>query len=202
MALTAENTRAKAAGAVPRLLHVTDVFPQPVNANSPEMALACRRGTEVHRLCELYDLDQPQNESVWAGYLTAWARFRVGTGAEIIENELRIGGEKFGYIGRLDRVAKIKNKLWILDIKSGGPWPTHGPQTAAYEAAYRAEHFPKRANEFRRACVHLSADGKYNLVEHQSVHDLNTFRAYLRIARFEIDNGLREMPPPREGDAE
>lgn len=199
MALTAGSVRAIKAGAAPRLLHVTDMFPQPRNADSPEMRAACERGTLVHELCELHDKDQPHPEIPGlAGYLVAWIRFRVETGAEILENELRIGGAKFGYVGRLDRVAQIKNRVWILDIKSGGPWPTHGPQTAAYEHAYRTEHWPRRTKEFRRGCVHLKKDGTYKIVEHQSVHDWHTFCAYQRIAYFEIEHGLREWPAERE----
>lgn len=185
------------------MLHVTDVFPPPVNAGSLEMRAACERGIAVHAICEAHDLGKEQTvPPQYVGYWSAWIKFLADTGAEIIENELRIGGEKFGYVGRLDRVAKIKNKLWILDIKSGGPWPTHGPQTAAYEYAYRVEHFTKRSKEFRRACVHLKRDGRFAFAEHASVHDWHTFCAYQRIAYFEIEHGLREWPALREGEDE
>lgn len=198
MALIA-GPKKKAGGGNAPLLHVTDVFPAPTD--SAVLRAACERGHAVHSLCEAHDRGRTQIvDPRYSGYYAAWVRFLAESGCEILENELRIGGPKFGYIGRLDRVAKMAGRLWVLDIKTGKPWPTHGPQTAAYEHAYRDEHTAKGAlgKELRRACIHLVADGKYQIAEHKSVHDYHTFLAYLRIAQWEISNGLRERPKERD----
>lgn len=185
--------------APPALLHVTDVIPFTGDSESPAMIAACARGTAVHKLCEDYDLGKPLNfdQVRYGGYFVAWQQFRATTGVEMLEIELRIEDETLGAVGTIDRVATIDKSLWILDIKTGGPWPTHGLQTATYEAMYRRARGVPVSRKIRRACVHLSADTSYQLHEHKSIHDLNTWRAYARVARYEIENGLRQSPRER-----
>ena len=200
MALTAPvdvATRRKA-GAVPRLIHVTDAIPFSGDSDSPAMIAACERGTRVHKIAEDYDLGKPLNvEPMYAGYFVAWQMFRSTTGAEILEVELRIEDETLGCVGTIDRIATISGALWVLDIKTGGPWPTHGLQTACYEAMYRRARGVPVSRKIRRACVHVSGDGSYQMHEHKSLHDLNTWRAYARVAKFEIEAGLRPAPKER-----
>lgn len=186
------------AGAAPRLLSVTECLPFTADRDSPAMIAARERGTAVHTATEMHDRDTPHDPGPDIhGYLAAWRNFVSTSGAQMVEIELRVGGDALGYVGTLDRVALIDGKPWILDIKTGRPWPTHAVQTAAYEHAFREMHSISKKKKIRRACVHLRSDGSYLLHEHADPNDYSVFLAYRRIALWEISVGLREQPTGR-----
>ncbi|HSW63906.1 MAG TPA: hypothetical protein VLH56_11465 [Dissulfurispiraceae bacterium] len=121
---------------------------------------AAVRGTHVHTLCELYDQDDLDPESIapeYAGYLDAWIKFKAENPLKIDFSILKyeqVLGSKLGYAGTADRLSSA----WILDIKTGAPTRTHPHQLHAYNmAAIETYGGKKRA----MADIYLSADGTY-----------------------------------------
>lgn len=177
-----------------RLLHCTDVLPKPAYSCDPWYL---ERGKAVHLACHYADtvgLDRSTLDPRIVGYVDAWERCKRETGLVVDRSEVAVGGPLFGYIGMLDKIMAGKSwEMW--DIKCGQPEPWHGLQLAAYCHAYGG-----RIKFVRRTC-HLMKDGTYRLVEHTGKDDLKTFMGYLTVAYWEINNGLREWPALREGEA-
>lgn len=177
-----------------RLLHVTDALPKPAYSCDPWYL---ERGKAVHLACHYLDtvgLDWSRLDERIVGYVRAWERCKAETGLAVDRSEVQVGGHGYGYIGTLDKVMVGRSwELW--DIKCGQPEPWHCLQLAAYLHAY-----PTRI-KMRRRTVHLSGDGTYRLVEHTGKDDLKAFMAMLAVAYWEINNGLREWPALREGEA-
>lgn len=144
---------------------------------------AANRGTYVHKACDMYDndiLDMNSSELDFKGYIDAWIAFREQSKAEIIETEKRVYSEVWMFAGTLDRVVKMNNKMFILDIKTGSPQPAADPlQTAAYQMAYGELKGTKIEG---RGCVYLSENGKFTIKYHeQDREDWADFLAALRV---------------------
>lgn len=180
-----------------RLLHVTDCLPRPAHPCDPWYL---ERGRAVHLACHYADTVGLNMESLdprIQGYVEAWERCKRETGYFVVESERKVEGA--GYVGTLDKIMATQRlgdtfryfEVW--DLKCGGPEPWHGLQLAAYEVCVRVGKKP-----MRRRCVHLSEDGTFRLVEHKDPADFRRFMAYLTVAYFEINNGLREQPAERE----
>lgn len=195
-----------------RLLHVTDALPHPAHACDPWYL---ERGKAVHLACHYADtcgLDWDSVDSRIVGYCRAWERCKAETGMVVSASEVGIGGERAGYVGTLDKIVilpdgnakmgwpvKAGRSLEIWDLKCGGPEPWHGLQLAAYEIEVRKAR--KRTVPMARRTCHLSEDGTYRLIEHTGKDDFKTFLGYLTVAYWEINQGLREWPALREGEA-
>lgn len=83
---------------------------------------AAARGTRVHELCALYDMDAlpDEIEAELVGYVRAWAAFcrdyePVWTH---IERPMHGAAQEKPYAGTLDRVGKIDGKTRVVDIKT------------------------------------------------------------------------------------
>jgi hypothetical protein len=155
---------------------------------SDEHAMA--RGTAVHMACEFYDEGDLDTDSVTAEvmpYISAWATFKRETGCRIESDDQGLIIERsvwhptLMYRGTLDRIATVNSKPYVLDVKSGSPWPPHPIQTGLYSMAWAAMHdipYP------RRACVYLTADGKYKFDEHKNRQDYNIAKACITLANW------------------
>ncbi len=183
-----------------RLLHVTDCLPGRDSLQFvPQEALY--RGKWVHDACHILDTGRMtpavrEAAPEWWGYVEAWEKCKRETGAAVLVSEKKVCGR--GYTGTLDKIITIAGARWeVWDLKCGGPEAWHGLQLAAYEVCVRT-----RGSALRRRCCHLSADGTYQLIEHKGKDDLRDFLAYLRIAYYEINHGLRSWPALREGEIE
>jgi hypothetical protein len=184
-----------------RLLHVTDVLPgrESLQFVPPE---ALYRGKWVHHACHLLDVGTLDREATkasapqWWGYVEAWEQCKREMDICVDSSEVNVGGPKFGFIGTADKcilTARGVGEVW--DLKCGQPESWHGLQLAAYTHGLGFRPAVKR-----RTC-HLSADGSCHLVEHKGKDDLRDFMAYLRVAYYEINHGLRQWPALREGEA-
>lgn len=145
----------------------------------PEVLTFARsRGQAVHAATALDDLGELDEASVdphAAPYLTAWRRFRRETGFVPTAIEQRVYHVGHRYAGTLDREGvfpQFKSDA-LLDIKTGAPSATTGPQTAAYLAA--------RGGRRARYAVYLQPDGRYHLHLHKDPNDLAVFLAALTI---------------------
>jgi len=107
------------------------------------------RGTAVHHATELMDnlgltpLDF--DESDIHSYLTAWAKWQMESGAEMLEVERLVGCGPWRYAGTMDRLGKF-NCIW------------HRLQLAAYATAYTWETGKQVDGGI---AIYIKANGKY-----------------------------------------
>lgn len=165
-------------------------------ANIPLHVLekAAERGKLIHLATEYDDRDELDYDSLpchLKPYVDAWRRFRKETGFHPTVIENRVYHPLHKYAGTLDRIGILKRSKVLIDIKTGSALKaTTGPQTAAYEAAYRYE---SDGNNYgaplpRYGCE-LHSDGSYQLKEFNDPNDLPAFLASLTLLRWREDNG-------------
>lgn len=142
-------------------------------------------GTAVHLATELFDrddLDEDSLDEALRPYLSAWKKFHADTQFEISEIEHRVASRSYRYAGTIDRVGFIGNLLSIVDIKTGTAFPASvGPQTAAYESAFKECANIPRNKRIRRLCVQLKGDGTYKSKPLDNALDLPAFMACLTV---------------------
>lgn len=165
---------------------------------------AGKRGSTVHNLTEALDkgdrvtMCAPDGSplykmSEWAMF-ERYVEFRNLIKPEIIAIERHMASKELGYAGTLDRVMRIGEDVWIIDLKtSNAVYEHHHLQTAAYLELYaEAEKMDAFAyTKVRRGILHLNAKtrsyGKgeaiqgpgWQLVEASNTHeeDLDLFEA-------------------------
>lgn len=139
-------------------------------------------GRRVHFACELHDeddLDPASIEADVAPYFDAYVKFREDTGCEILAVEQKVYHPLMRYAGTLDRVLRIGNCKWMVDLKTCFTTPVSaGPQTAAYLRALADTTIT------RRAALRLKPDGTYRLEELNNPDDWSAFMACLTLRRF------------------
>ena len=84
---------------------------------------AAARGTRVHELCALYDMDAlpDEIEAELVGYVKAWAAFCRDYKPVWTHIELPLYGEidtGLPFAGTLDRIGKIDGRTQVVDIKT------------------------------------------------------------------------------------
>lgn len=144
-------------------------------------------GNNVHLACHYHNvgiLDWDSLDDFLASYVRGYLKFLAESSFMILASEERVASVKAGYAGTLDLRGILNRRRSIIDIKSTSALPrTVGPQTSAYENAYREMTGEKTE---RRFCLHLKPDG-YSLVPLQDgprVNDLTYFISALNIWRF------------------
>lgn len=159
----------------------------------PEILRAAQaRGTYVHRMTELYDLgelDEERNAQVagglYVGYLRAWKAFLTDFSPTWGEIE-KMDYSRLGYAGTWDRWGQLNGRYtgrWLVDIKTGAEasraW---GVQMAAYRQI-RMEADPSSATD-GRATVQLASDGTYEFVPWTDPDDWACFRGLLDVYKW------------------
>lgn len=146
---------------------------------------ACARGQRIHTATEYWDLGSPLMvlETVRteeeAACVNAWSMFCVNmqfkpyrseAGIPIgIEERVLLENEMVG--GCLDRRGTVRgNERWIVDIKTGAPHPSHGPQLWAYSRGLGRDWWGAR-----KFGVYLKPN-HYHLVEYPERRDWNAFQ--------------------------
>lgn len=147
-------------------------------------------GTAVHRLTELYDLDDLDTDSLsqeLLPYLTAWMRFRAETGfvPELIEQ--RFHHPALGFAGTLDRTGVIGGRRAVVDIKK---MLRLGPVIGVQLAAYKELCIKNGVHVDDRYGLGLRADGTYRLVPYKDPHDWPVFLSLLTLRNFKEKHGL------------
>lgn len=158
------------------------------------LAAAAARGTYVHRMTELYDLgelDEEANASVdggsFIGYLRAWKDFLEMYEPNWGEIEQMGYHKQHRFAGTWDRHGTFNRTRpgpFLIDIKTGlDSHRAWGVQTAAYRSI-RAQT-DLGANFDNRATVQLRADGTFNFIEWTDPDDWAVFLALLTIKNWE-----------------
>lgn len=164
----------------------------PDYSNIPSVILEQKRdlGTFVHEACEYVDMGAEVPDYPGAdGYIQAYRNFKGDYGFEPIEAELQISHRILKYAGTIDRIGPIKNNLAVIDLKTTASIEIGyvGPQTAAYEEAYRLLTGIKK--KLPRYTLQLKPDGKYKLEQCKSKEDFQAFLSALNIYRWRERHG-------------
>jgi len=97
--------------------------------------IACQFGTLIHSLTELYDKGELEESSIDAQaepFFNGYLNFLDDIKPVFTYIEKMVYSERYWYIGTLDRIAVVGKDIVIIDIKTGAPTKSHGPQLAAY----------------------------------------------------------------------
>ena len=104
-------------------------------------------GQEVHNWIEQHTKglapEMPEDENVKRGVIS-FLEWEAENKVEYLESEKVVYSKKYNFVGRLDIIAKIKGKIYMLDLKTGNAiWKEHHAQTAAYLKADMEERGTK-----------------------------------------------------------
>lgn len=150
---------------------------------------ARRLGQAVHRMTELYDLDDLDMDDLadeLKPYLTAWIKFRAETGFVPETIEKRLYHPALHYAGTPDRSGLIKSRRAVIDIKK---MATLGPVIGLQLAAYK-EMFEKAGTPIaERYALGLRADGTYRLTPYTDPGDWPAFLALLTLRNWRKKHG-------------
>lgn len=152
------------------------------------LADAQHRGTYCHKMTELYDLgnlDEQANAQVeqgrYIGYLRAWKEFLEDYRPDWWEIEHMDYSRRYNYCGTWDRRGTLNGKRrgrFLIDIKTANdphdPW---GVQTAAYRQIAAEQEISAATDN--RATVQLHADGNYKFLEWTDPTDWDCFHALI-----------------------
>lgn len=161
-----------------------------------KLEAACRRGTEVHKVCELYDLGTLDDTGIedWEhfNYFNAWRKFRDESGFLPVMNEQKLYHKDLKYAGTLDRIGEVSGVMSVVDIKTTSVLtPAIGVQLAAYEQAVR--EMPELGNgkgKMNRYAVQLRPDGTYRLQQYKDSTDISMFVAMLNMMNFKRKHNI------------
>lgn len=150
---------------------------------------AQKLGTAVHRMTELYDLDDLDMDCLadeLVPYLTAWIKFRAESGFVPETIEKRLYHPALRFAGTPDRSGLINGRRAVLDIKK---MLTLGPVIGLQLAAY-SELFAKNGTQIEdRYALGLRADGTYRLAPFTDKGDWPVFLSLLTLRNWKAKNG-------------
>lgn len=137
-------------------------------------------GDYVHRMTHLYDLNDLDEENLdpaLQGYLTAYKKAKAEKGIEVIESEMRIHSDLYGYAGTLDKLVHIRGDHInsIIDIKSGAYSGWTELQVASYAGCFK--------EPLKRYGLELRPNGNYRLWEHKDRNNIQEFLTLLNAKR-------------------
>lgn len=154
---------------------------------------AATAGTLVHEWAEKFiageDPEMPTDEKVLNG-VTAFLNWVGQEDIKFYESEMMVYSKKHNYVGTLDAIAKIKNKICVIDFKtSSGVYSEMRYQVAAYQMAYE-EQTGKKLSGPRYLIRFDKDDGEFhvhNLDEDKDNYkkDCEAFLAALTLKRRE-----------------
>lgn len=150
------------------------------------------KGQKIHQAVE-FDckgtLDFNSLDVAMKPYVLGWRQFCKDFNYAPDYFEFKVFSEAYRFAGRIDTAGMMKDKRYIVEIKTGSSSVAHKLQTAAQKFAFWAtEH--KTIDG--RICVYLKDDGTYKTVEHTSPDDIVAFLSYLNIQSWELSNGIKK----------
>jgi hypothetical protein len=146
-------------------------------------------GTAVHRMTELYDNDDLDEESLsdeLSPYLSGWKLFRSEAKFVPVTVERRLSHPTLGYAGTSDRTGEVKGRLAVVDIKK---MMTLGPVIGAQLAAYQELHRKDGLEVADRYALGLRPDGSYRLQPYRDPLDWQCFLSCLTLHNWRLKNG-------------
>lgn len=176
------------------------------------------RGTAIHAAAEACaEGFTPVVAAEHQGYVDSLRGWFQRVSPTIVAIERRIVSRLHRLTGRIDLVAIIDGKVWIIDIKTGSDAVHYKWQTALYAVLVNEDTalwadieavnpmnlaYSRRWNpphEIGRACLFLSGAGKPGKWKpHQDPTDLYVARAALALVQIRHDNGLLTLVDPEQ----
>ncbi len=149
---------------------------------------AAMRGRAVHRAVWIVEGGPDTSGLHWDSldaeirpYVEAYVKFQEATKAKIVEKEVLVVSERFGYAGRLDLMARglTSATSWdMVDLKTGVEHWTHDLQVAAYSQAYKEQRGIRQT--VHRWKLYLRGDGNYRLFPCETSQDVD-FKGFCNI---------------------
>jgi hypothetical protein len=158
------------------------------------------RGNNVHRACELWNLDNLDEASLHqslVGYLGAWQAFvadndlkPLQVGPELLAIELMLYSPMFGFCGKPDAVMVGPGGIWVPDIKSGAAHFTAAYASAAYSILVEENLLTHGRKVHKRGCVLVSAEGKYKWKPYADPMDKPNFLHCLSVYNLKVKHNI------------
>lgn len=175
----------------------------------PKILTARRRGTAVHKACEILALGRKLDDfSIHPRirpYIEQFEDFRVSTGWRATAVELRVRSARFGYAGRLDQVGE-----WppygpvdggLLDLKTTEDVWLAGYQVAAYDMAYKEMSGDARPRSRGTLILNGGKPGGWRLRKLSEASDFSAFMSALNCFKIAEYSGRLPRVCPRCGEA-
>lgn len=134
------------------------------------------RGTEVHRLCQDFDLgvlDLPRLESPHRGYVLGYVAACQLLKPDWDEIEEADVSPAYRFAGRVDRVGKALDRLTVAEIKSAAKARHHAVQTAL-QAILKSARLKLPAPMIQRLVIYLKNNGRFSVERHEDPRDFDT----------------------------
>lgn len=139
------------------------------DVNQYMLDMAADRGTKVHKATELLDkYNTVECEEEYIPYVQAYIQWRKDNGIKsenIVEIEKSYGNAEMSYAGTLDRIIKMGDEYWLVDLKtSSSPqkrlW---GACLNGYKLLWEAANEGKKISKMMD--LQVKKDGTYSVVE-------------------------------------
>jgi hypothetical protein len=140
---------------------------------------AAARGTRIHQATARFDLSGAWGDDLLdtdVPRVRAYAAFLAALRPTYTEIEQPRWSKVYGFAGTPDRVGVWPDgRAFVLDIKTGGPMPDHGQQTAAQVLVIDATPASRL-----RYTLHLRDDATYRVQRWDDTQDFPRFLARLQ----------------------
>lgn len=176
-----------------KLLSVTEILDMAGLTNYfdiPDKEYYFSLGHAVDYATQLVDEDNlGECEEVVKPYIDSYYDFLKDTKCQVLQNQVHVLSEIYGFQGTLDKTAVLFDRRAIIDVKCSDvcqPW--YPWQTAGYMIAYNEKH--KQPNNIQeRYILNLKKNG-YKLTPCKNQSDLSVFKAAVVIAKARKENKL------------
>lgn len=145
-----------------------------------------RRGSDVHRWTENYDLGQTYTpDPEWGGWCEGYKVFTYTHSPSWDDNGIETVFETGVYHGVIDRIGLLGNthrpdrRQAVCDIKTGRPNPK---KDALQLAAYAQGMFPATYQQIDRVGIYIAKDGTYKLRFYDDTADFKQWNDILQNA--------------------
>lgn len=130
---------------------------------------ACNRGSNVHKATEVLDKynEVECNEEILP-YVQAYIQFRKDyhiTSDNIAEIESAYGSKDLGYAGTIDRILKVNDEYWLVDLKTSctPQKPLWSACLNGYKLLWEEHNTEKKIT--RMFDLQLKKDGTYKVID-------------------------------------
>lgn len=150
--------------------------------NIPDKEYYFSLGNAVDYATQLIDEDNlGECEEAILPYINSYQNFLKETGCQVLENQVHVLSELYGFQGRLDKVSILFDYRSIIDVKCSDifqPW--YAWQTAGYMIAYNEKN--KRPTQIKKRYVLNLKKDSYKLNPCKDNNDISIFKSAVVIA--------------------
>lgn len=156
---------------LPSVSEVTRFISKEIYGNINQYTLdnACARGTNVHKSTEVLDkFSEIECDEEIVPYVQAYVQFRRDykiSKDNIIEIESAYGDMELGYAGTIDRIYKVDDEIWLVDLKSSSAPQKRLWETClnGYKILWEKQHPTEKIT--RMFDLQLKNDGTYKVLD-------------------------------------